>query len=574
MSCKILARYTVNTTQKTNVKKRDFFQPKGRQVDDRVMDVVSNILGEMPLRRDLLIEALHKIQDRFGFIGSPEIAALAEIFKLSQVEVYEVASFYHHFDIVREEETPPFKSKLRICDGLSCEMAGAKHIIEEITDKLKGANVTIQKVPCIGRCGDAPAGRFDMVPIDRLDVLKVLKIINEENSFELKLPSYETLVKYSMRGGYSVLKRVIKNELKKEKLIKLVSDSGLRGLGGAGFPAGKKWSFVSSYEGPRLMTVNGDEGEPGTFKDRYWLETKPHQMLEGALIAANIVGCEKIYIYMRDEYPEVIAILKKEIEKLNEENIANIPIEIRRGAGAYICGEESAMIESIEGKRGLPRHKPPYIAEVGLFQKPTLNHNVETLNWLPEIIDKGVEWFKSKGWNEKYSGLRSFSVSGRVKDPGVKLAPAGIPLIKLIEDHCGGMLDGHKLKAFFPGGASGGILPASLAHLPLDFGVFEEYGGFIGSHAIVVLSEKDSIKEAALNTMRFFKHESCGQCTPCRSGTDKMIRLLENDISEINLYNDLIKVMGDSSICGLGQAAANCVSHLIKYFPKEFLNEP
>ncbi len=563
----------MNNIQKTKFKKRDFFQPKGRQVDDNVLDAVTDILGGMPLNRDLLIEALHKIQDKFGFIGSPELAALAEIFKLSQVEVYEVASFYHHFDIVKEEETPPFKSKLRICEGLSCEMAGAKQIIEEISNKLNGAEVTIQKVPCIGRCGDAPAARFDLVPIDKLNLAKVLKIKNDEKSFELNLPPYETLVKYSMRGGYSVLNRVVKNELKKEKLIELVSDSGLRGLGGAGFPAGKKWSFVSSYEGPRLMTVNGDEGEPGTFKDRYWLETKPHQMLEGALIAANVVGCEKIYIYMRDEYPEVIEILKKEIEKLEEENIANIPIEIRRGAGAYICGEESAMIESIEGKRGLPRHRPPYIAEVGLFQKPTLNHNVETLNWLPEIIDKGVEWFKSKGWNRKYSGLRSFSVSGRVKDPGMKLAPAGIPLIKLIDDYCGGMLQGHKLKAFFPGGASGGILPASLAHLPLDFGVFEQYGGFIGSHAIVILSEKDSIKEAALNTMRFFKHESCGQCTPCRSGTDKMIRLLENDISEIKLYNDLIKVMGDSSICGLGQAAGNCVSHLIKYFPKEFHNE-
>ncbi len=569
----ILARDTMNNIQKTKFKKRDFFQPKGRQVDDNVLDAVTNILGGMPLNRDLLIEALHKIQDKFGFIGSPELAALAEIFKLSQVEVYEVASFYHHFDIVKEEETPPFKSKLRICDGLSCEMAGAKKIIEEISNKLNGAEVTIQKVPCIGRCGDAPAARFDMVPIDKLNLSKVLKIKNDEKSFELNLPPYETLVKYSMRGGYSVLNRVVKNDLEKEKLIELVSDSGLRGLGGAGFPVGKKWSFVSSYKGPRLMTVNGDEGEPGTFKDRYWLETKPHQMLEGALIAANIVGCEKIYIYMRDEYPEVIEILKKEIEKLEEENIANIPIEIRRGAGAYICGEESAMIESIEGKRGLPRHRPPYIAEVGLFEKPTLNHNVETLNWLPEIIDKGVEWFKSKGWNRKYSGLRSFSVSGRVNDPGVKLAPAGIPLIKLIDDYCGGMLQGHKLKAFFPGGASGGILPASLAHLPLDFGVFEQYGGFIGSHAIVVLSEKDSIKEATLNTMRFFKHESCGQCTPCRSGTDKMIRLLENDISEINLYNDLIKVMGDSSICGLGQAAGNCVSHLIKYFPKEFHNE-
>ena len=574
MCSKILARDSMNKIQKPGFKKRDFFQPKGRQVDDEVLDSVKAILGNLSIRRDLLIEALHKIQDRYGFIGSPELAALAEIFKLSQAEVYEVASFYHHFEIVREEDTPPFKSKLRICDGLSCEMAGAKELIEEISVKLKAQKVEVQKVPCIGRCGDAPAARFDMVPIDKLDISKVLELIKNRDSFDLKLPHYEDLKGYLERGGYSILKKVIENHLDKEKLIEIVSDSGLRGLGGAGFPAGKKWNFVRSYDGPRLMTVNGDEGEPGTFKDRYWLERKPHQMLEGALISANVVGCEKIYIYMRDEYPEVIAILRKEIESLEKKNISNIPIEIRRGAGAYICGEESAMIESIEGKRGLPRHRPPYIAEVGLFQKPTLNHNVETLTLLPEILEKGVDWFRSKGWSEKYNGFRSFSVSGRVKDPGVKIAPTGIPLIKLIEDYCGGMIKGHKLKAFFPGGASGGILPASLAHLPLDFGVFEEYGGFIGSHAIVILSENDNIKDAALNTMRFFKHESCGQCTPCRSGTDKMIRLLENDNCEIKLYNDLIKVMGDSSICGLGQAASNCVSHLIKYFPKEFFNEP
>ena len=564
----------MNKIIKSDFKKRDFFQPKGRQVDDDVLNSVQSILSDMTIRRDLLIEALHKIQDKYGFLGSPELAALAEIFKLSQAEVYEVASFYHHFEIVKEEETPPFKSKLRICDGLSCEMAGAKELIKEISHGFKNKEVEIQKVPCIGRCGNAPAARFDMVPIDRLNITKVQEVLSNEKSFELKLPSYEDLGKYLKRGGYSVFKKVTQKDFNKEKLIETVSDSGLRGLGGAGFPAGKKWSFVRSYDGPRLMTVNGDEGEPGTFKDRYWLERKPHQMIEGALIASHIVGCEKIYIYMRDEYPEVLAILNKELEKLRKENVTDIPIEIRRGAGAYICGEESAMIESIEGKRGLPRHRPPYIAEVGLFQKPTLNHNVETLIWLPEIIEKGVEWFKSRGWNEKHHGLRSFSVSGRVKNPGVKLAPAGIPLEKLIEGYCGGMLKGHSLKAFFPGGASGGILPASLAHLPLDFGVFEEFGGFIGSHAIVILSEKDNIKDAALNTMRFFKHESCGQCTPCRSGTDKMIRLLENDNSEINLYNDLIKVMGDSSICGLGQAASNCVSHLIKYFPEEFLNEP
>ena len=420
------------------------------------------------------------------------------------------------------------------------------------------------------RCSSAPAARFNRTPVDNSDVEKIVEIHRSGMSYTLNLPKYETAEDYIGRGGYRIFKKVKEGVIRPEDIIMLVSDSNLKGLGGAGFPAGRKWEIVKSFKGPRLMTVNGDEGEPGTFKDRHWLESKPHQMLEGALIAAHIVGCEKIYIYMRDEYPEVLEILKTEIASIQKQKITNIPIELRRGAGAYICGEESAMIESIEGKRGLPRHRPPYIAEVGLFGKPTLNHNIETLNWLPEIIENGVAWFKKKGWDDEHFGLRSFSVSGRVKSPGVKLAPAGIPLSKLIEDYCGGMQEGHTLKAFFPGGASGGILPANLAHLPLDFGTFEKFGGFIGSHAIVILSDQDSIKDAALNTMRFFKHESCGQCTPCRSGTDKMIRLLEEGNKELELYNALIKVMGDSSICGLGQAAGNCVTHLIKYFPEEF----
>ena len=428
-----------------------------------------------------------------------------------------------------------------------------------------------KKVPCIGRCASAPAARFDKVPIDEVTEKKVKEIFFTKSSYRLRLPQYEKFDDYVSRGGYAVFKKIKNKQIDEKNIIKILSDSGLRGLGGAGFPAGRKWEIVKSFSGPRLMTINGDEGEPGTFKDRFWLESNPHQMLEGALIAANIVGCEKIYIYMRDEYPEVIEILKREINKLEKENLLDRPIILRRGAGAYICGEESAMIESIEGKRGLPRHRPPYIAEIGLFNRPTLNHNIETLNWIPQIIDNGVNWFKNKGWNENHSGLRSFSVSGRVKNPGLKLAPAGIPLRNLIDDYCGGMQAGHELKAFFPGGASGGILPANLVDLPLDFGVFEKYGGFIGSHAIVVLSHADSIKKVVVNTMRFFKHESCGQCTPCRSGTDKMIRLLENKNGELSLYRDLIKVMGDSSICGLGQAASNCVDHLIRYFPDELL---
>ena len=560
----------MNKIQKITAGKRDFFSPKGRQVDDATVDNIKSVLGDLEIRRDLLIEALHKVQDAFGYISAPDMAALAEIFRLSQAEVYEVGSFYHHFNIIKEDQKKPFKSKLRICDGLSCEMAGANTLFHRIKEKFSAEKIEVEKVPCIGRCSSAPAARFNRTPVDNSDVEKIVEIHRSGMSYTLNLPKYETAEDYIGRGGYRVFKKVKEGVIRPEDIIMLVSDSNLKGLGGAGFPAGRKWEIVKSFKGPRLMTVNGDEGEPGTFKDRHWLESKPHQMLEGALIAAHIVGCEKIYIYMRDEYPEVLEILKTEIASIEKQKITNIPIELRRGAGAYICGEESAMIESIEGKRGLPRHRPPYIAEVGLFGKPTLNHNIETLNWLPEIIENGVAWFKKKGWDDKHFGLRSFSVSGRVKIPGVKLAPAGIPLSKLIKDYCGGMQEGHTLKAFFPGGASGGILPANLAHLPLDFGTFEKFGGFIGSHAIVILSDQDSIKDAALNTMRFFKHESCGQCTPCRSGTDKMIRLLEEDNKELELYNALIKVMGDSSICGLGQAAGNCVTHLIKYFPEEF----
>ena len=561
----------MNKIQKIGKGKRDYFTPKGRQVEEASLIRIKAILGDLEIRRDHLIEGLHKVQDHYGSISAQDLAALAEIFRLSQAEVNEVASFYHHFQIVRENEQVPSKSKLRICDGVSCEMAGSNELFDLFCREFSTQEVDVQKVPCIGRCASAPAARFDKVPIDEATEKKVKEIYLTKSSYRLRLPRYEKFDDYVSRGGYSVFKKVKNKQIDEKNIIKMLSDSGLRGLGGAGFPAGRKWEIVKSFSGPRLMTVNGDEGEPGTFKDRFWLESKPHQMLEGALIAANIVGCEKIYIYMRDEYPEVIEILKREIYKLEKENLLDRPIILRRGAGAYICGEESAMIESIEGKRGLPRHRPPYIAEIGLFNRPTLNHNIETLNWIPQIIDNGVNWFKNKGWNENHSGLRSYSVSGRVKNPGLKLAPAGIPLRNLIDDYCGGMQAGHELKAFFPGGASGGILPANLVDLPLDFGVFEKYGGFIGSHAIVVLSHADSIKTVVVNTMRFFKHESCGQCTPCRSGTDKMIRLLENKNGELSLYRDLIKVMGDSSICGLGQAASNCVDHLIRYFPDELL---
>lgn len=547
--------------------KRDVSQPKGRQVRDEDLDRVRNILGDLPLRRDLMIEALHLIQDSAGFLHVRDLAALAELLRLAQVEVYEVASFYHHFDIVKEDDTPPLPLTVRVCDGLSCEMAGARQLISDLRAEL-GDDLRIQPVPCIGACDRAPAAQIGKKAIMRASLSAVRAL--QGGHTEPEIPDYEALDAYRSKGGYQVLADVLSHKISPESAIQTMSDAGLRGLGGAGFPAGRKWGFVRGYEGPRLMTVNGDEGEPGTFKDRYWLERHPHRMLEGAQIAARVVGCARIYIYMRDEYPGVLEILAREIAALEASDIDIIPMELRRGAGAYICGEESAMIASIEGKRGLPRHRPPYIAEVGLFGRPTLNHNVETLLWVPQILQNGADWFAAQGSGPEHPGLRSFSVSGRVKEPGVKLAPAGIPLRTLIDEYCGGMAEGHSLKAFLPGGASGGIFPAALADTPMDFGQWEPMGGFIGSHAVVVLSQVDSVRDAALNTMRFFRHESCGQCTPCRAGTEKMVMLLEQGSAEKALYDDLLTVMADSSICGLGQAAGNCVRHLMTHFPEEF----
>ncbi len=550
-------------------KRRDPSLPKGRQVNEADLDALAALLGDMPRRRDLVIEALHVIQDKIGYISAANMAALAELFRLSQVEVYEVASFYHHFDIVKEGETSPPPITIRVATGVTEEMLGAFELIEDLKKVIDPEQVRIVEAPCIGQCDGAPAAWIGKRVFRHATVDMLLEAIGEDNS-KPQLPDYETLSAYRAEGGYGVLEKVISGEISSDDAIAAMSDAGLRGLGGAGFPAGRKWGFVRGYAGPRLMTINGDEGEPGTFKDRWWLEHHPHRMLEGAQIAAHVVGCERIYIYLRDEYPHLHEVLRLEIDAMAQAGLLNTPMELRRGAGAYICGEESAMIESIEGKRGLPRLRPPYIAEVGLFGRPTLNHNVETLLWVPQILEHGAEWFASQGWADENNGVRSFSVSGRVREPGVKIAPAGIPLNKLIDDYCGGMAEGHRLKAFFPGGASGGIFPAHMADRPMDFGTWEKEGGFIGSHAVVVLSDKDSVRDAALNTMRFFQHESCGQCTPCRSGTDKMVRMLSSHDNDSDLYNDLLLVMRDSSICGLGQAAGNCVEHLMKHFPEEF----
>lgn len=559
----------MNQHTRQRSQRRDASLPKGRQVSEAALEDVQNILGSLPIQRDMLIEALHKIQDGQGHLSAQYLAALAEIFRLSQAEVYEVADFYDHFDIVREDEVAPPATTIRISTCVSCELAGAFELIKDLRDVTDPDKVRIIGAPCIGQCDGAPAALIGK-QIFRHATVDILLAAIENDTSVPQLPDYEGLEAYQSGGGYSVLADVLAGKITADSAQETMSDASLRGLGGAGFPAGTKWGFVRSYDGPRLMTINGDEGEPGTFKDRWWLTREPHRMLEGALIAAHIVGCERIYIYMRDEYPDVLEILRIEIEKLAASGLSShAPIELRRGAGAYICGEESAMIESIEGKRGLPRHRPPFIAQVGLFGRPTLNHNIETVSWIPDILRNGAKWFSDQGWDENHNGLRSYSVSGRVKNPGVKLAPAGIPLTRLIEDYCGGMADGHTFKAFLPGGASGGIFPAVHADLAMDFGSFEPLGGFIGSHAVVILSDQDSIKDVVLNTMRFFKHESCGQCTPCRSGTDKMVRMLEDTATEHALYEDLMQVMGDSSICGLGQAASNCVKHLIKFFPEE-----
>lgn len=544
--------------------------PKGRQLDEAALLEVQNALGDRPRNRDLLIEFLHLIQDRNGCLPASHIRALAEEMRLSQAEVYEVASFYDHFDVVREGEALPAPLTIRVCDSLSCMMNGAEQLISSLEQDHDPDLVRIVRAPCMGRCATAPAARIGDREVDNATSDGLLEMA-ESGDFDAAVPDYVNLHAYLEHGGYQVLDRVRAGELGADKLIETLGDAGLKGLGGAGFPAGKKWSFVRSYEGPRLMTINGDEGEPGTFKDRHYLEADPHRMFEGALVAAHAVEAERIYLYMRDEYPAVLEILRKEIAALEAAEIIEPGfIELRRGAGAYICGEESAMIESIEGKRGLPRHRPPYIAEVGLFGRPTLNHNVETLWWIRDIVENGPTWFAEQG-KPDHPGVRSWSVSGRVKEPGVILAPAGVTVRELIDDYCGGMLEGHSFKAYLPGGASGGILPASMDDIALDFGdSLFKHGAFVGSHAVVILSDQDNIKDVVINLIDFFAHESCGQCTPCRGGTEKLAKLLRKDgkLDEATI-RDIEQVMRDASICGLGQAAPNPVNHLLTHFRED-----
>ncbi len=544
--------------------------PKGRRVDPAALAEVQRLLGDASRQPDLLIEHLHKIQDEYRCLSSAHLAALAQEMKLAQTEVYEVASFYHHFDVVKEGQDAPAALTVRVCDGLSCEMAGARQLLERLPAIL-GRDVRVLHAPCIGRCEQAPAAVVGQNPVPNATVERITAAV-KAGAVRHQPESYIDLEAYVADGGYSMLRDCVSGKHSVESVIKTMDASGLRGLGGAGFPAGRKWGIVRAEAGPRLMAINIDEGEPGTFKDRVYLERDPHRFLEGMLIAAWAVGIEKIYIYLRDEYHGCRTLLEAELVKLRAEPaMANAPaIELRRGAGAYICGEESAMIESIEGKRGMPRLRPPYVAQVGLFGRPTLEHNFETLYWVRDILEKGHTWFSSEGRNGR-KGLRSFSVSGRVRKPGVKLAPAGITIHELIEEYCGGMLEGHSFYAYLPGGASGGILPASMRDIPLDFDTLQLHGCFIGSAAVVVLSDQDSAVGAARNLMRFFRDESCGQCTPCRVGTAKALRLIEEPRWDLPLLADLSLVMRDSSICGLGQAAPNPVDCVVKYFPHELV---
>ena len=539
--------------------------PKGRAVDPKAREAVQALLGDAPRRRDLLIEHLHRINDRFGHLPAPHLAALAQEMKLALTEVYEVATFYHHFEVVKENEAAPPPLTVRVCDSIACELAGARALLKGLS---LGKDVRVVAAPCVGRCEVAPCVIVGQNPIGHATLESVKAAVSGKHTAPDQ-PRYLDYAAYRKSGGYQLIADCLAGKRTREELTKIMEDSGLRGLGGAGFPAGRKWRLVAAEPAPRVMAVNIDEGEPGTFKDRWYLERDPHRFLEGMLVAAWCAGVGEIWIYLRDEYAGCRRVLEKELEQLQREAPCALPpMHLRRGAGAYICGEESAMIESIEGKRGMPRLRPPYVAQVGLFGRPTLEHNMETVYWVREIVEKGAQWFAGHGRNGR-KGLRSFSVSGRVKNPGVHLAPAGITLKELVEEFCGGMLDGHELYGYLPGGASGGILPASKADIPLDFDTLQPHGCFIGSAAVVVLSNRDKAAAAALNLMKFFHDESCGKCTPCRVGTGKAVMLMREKRWNQPLLNELSQAMMDASICGLGQAAPNPALSVMKYFPDE-----
>ena len=559
----------VSQTETSLKKKKRRWTPKGRQVEDKYLDEVSKLFSGLIFKRDELIEYLHILQDKFGVLYDKHLVALSTIINLPLSEIYEVATFYAHFNIVKDSKDYNPVNVVRVCESLTCELFGAHKLLQDIK-KLENKNIKVVPGPCMGRCNVAPTVCVGKNYVDVANFDKVKKTIDEKN-FDPFIPDYINLSSYKKNGGYEIANKIKNGVISKKQVLNSLNESGLKGKGGAGFPTGKKWEIVSNYNGKKYVAVNGDEGEPGTFKDRSYLESDPHRFLEGALIASYFINAHKVYIYMRDEYPAVIKILLDEINKMEDEEI--IPKDffiVRRGAGAYICGEESAMIESIEGKRGLPRHRPPYVAEIGLFGCPTLTNNLETLFWVRDIIEKGAKWFAEKGSNGN-KGFHSFSVSGRVKNPGVKVAPAGITIQQLIDEYCDGMADGHTFKGYLPGGASGGILPATMNDIPLDYGSKElmDAGCFLGSAAVVVLSDHDNMKNVALNLLKFFEEESCGQCTPCRAGTEKTVKLMQEKNWNKEKLKDLSEVMAQASICGLGQAATNPLNSVLKYFSNE-----
>ena len=542
----------------------------GRIMDQKALAQVQDLIGDEPVNREMLIEHLHKIQDKYHHISNRHILALAGIMNIPMTEVYETATFYHHFDVTKENEAPPPPVTIRVCESMSCELYGAEELIEELEDAVDKKLVRIQPVPCVGRCADAPVAVCGTKPIEKANKDNVLAALDNKELEDDVPADYVDLDTYINNGGYETLKACLEGKHKREDVIALLENSNLRGLGGAGFPTGRKWRILSEQPSPKMIAINIDEGEPGTFKDRYYLEKDPHRFIEGTLIAHWAIEAKDVYLYLRDEYAGCRKMLERELEQLKNNPPVDLPnIYLRRGAGAYICGEESAMIESIEGKRGMPRLRPPYVAQVGLFGRPTLEQNMETMHWVRDIINNGADWFANHGRRDR-KGLRSFSVSGRVKKPGVHVAPAGISIKELIDEYCDGMEDGHEFYGYFPGGASGGILPASLGDEPLDFDTLQKHGCFIGSAAIIVLSDKDSAKNMAINAMRFFEDESCGQCTPCRVGTSKAVNLMQKEEWDTNLLEELAKAMEDASICGLGQAAPNPLRCAIKYFPEEF----
>ena len=548
-----------------DIKNKNFY-PKGRDSKDSDIAEIKDLINHLPLKRDMLIEYLHLIQDKYNQIRKKHLAALANLLKIPMAEAFEVATFYAHFDVIDDEDESLPPTTIRVCDSLTCELFGANDLMKKLESTLDKKKVRVVRAPCMGLCDKAPACEVGHNHLEKFSLKDVEKALSKNEVHPKEVGGID-FSKYTQDDGYKTLLKCYEGKLSVDEVIDELNKSGLKGMGGAGFPSGQKWKFVRMEKGPRLMTINGDEGEPGTFKDKLYLETNMHKFFEGMLIAAWAVEAKKIYIYMRDEYPGILKKMKNELTKLENSKILreDTKIYVRRGAGAYICGEESAMIESIEGKRGLPRHKPPFVSKVGLFGKPTLNHNIETVYWVRDILEKGHKWYSNQG-KKGHKGPHSYSVSGRVKNPGVKLAPAGITMNELLNEYCGGMQDGHNFFGYLPGGASGGILPAEKADIPLDFGSLEKHGCFIGSGAIVVFSHKDSIKNVVLNLLKFFNDESCGQCTPCRVGTEKAVKLLEKNIWDEKLLRELVDTMSEASICGLGQAAGNPITGSLNYF--------